>query len=747
MSGRSVILLLTIALGSSMSSELDVKPKPPSPPPVNPYLPGDVKWCVWKMGGNAALFEVLPGLGWDNIQNKDAGMLLQYNYSECRTTDDGRYIIPDGVFTVPIKSSQLEVFGELFQHWNNFTSTTSSSVNVEAGLHIGHFGISGKYSHESESVRKHQIMDRSVTTRVQARYTRYSTKLQPDTPLNLAFRDRLKNIAYFIQTNKTDMARYQSQLLVRDYGTHVISSIDAGAIITQLDQIKSTFSNSYSMDRRQVVAAASASFMSIFSVGAEYKHSTSKEVIDQYLGNRTHSSVRTFGGPVFQPSNFTLNQWAAELGGDLVAVDRSGFPIYDLITTQTLSDLPPSVLYPLVQTVKEAVEEYYKYNVYRGCTEIDSPNFSFIANMDDGTCESPETNYTFGGVYQTCRQSGQISQNLCNGLTQKNPLTGDYSCPRGYESVLLTEGMRTGSESRRSCRHCGFLGLSRCCHNYMVSGNAKYQAFWCVAQGHVDQQSGFQFGGIFTNSINNPITQSRGCPLYFYPLKLGLTMKVCVSDDYELGFRYSVPFAGLFSCKAGNPLSIHQESTPKNPDMLHTLSAYLKSTSANNWPRGCPTGYSMHLASVENSCEIDYCVKANAFSDKGFPPVRRPPFMELPGNAFVDSDINEEYMISEDGQSWTNLEFGNQPDVAHEKDKGSDSTASSDGELSSGATATVAIVTILVVIATLAIVALMFRRHRKSKRPYTRMDYPDSSAVNRREYGSAGQTTDSPQSA
>lgn len=742
MLGGRVLLLVLVAIGLTSGTEVDGKPKPP--PPVNPFTPGDSKWCAFKMGGNVALFEVLPGLGWDNLQNKDAGMLVQYNYSECRTTDDGRYLIPDGVFTVPLKSSQLEVFGELFQHWNNFTSTTSSSVNVEAGLHIGSFGISGKYSHESESVRKHQIMDRSVTTRVQARYARYSALLQPDTPLNPTFRDRLRNIAFYIQTNKTNMARYQSQLLVRDYGTHVISGVQAGAIISQLDQIKTTFSNSYSMDRRQVVAAASASFMSVFNVGAEYKHSTSTEVIDQYLGNRTHSVIKAIGGPVFQPNNFTLNQWAAGLSGDLVAVDKSGYPIYELFSAQTLPELPPSILFPLVQTVKSAVEEYYKFNIYRGCTNLDSPNFSFIANVDDGTCESPETNYTFGGVYQQCKQSGQLSQNLCNGLVQKNPLTGAQSCPSGYESVLLNEGTRSATESRRRCHHCGFLGLRHCCDNYNVYGSAKYQSFWCVAQGHVDQQSGFQFGGIYTNKIDNPLTQSRGCPLYFYPLKLGLGMQVCVSDDYELGFRYSVPFAGLFSCMTGNPLAVHQDTSFKNPDMLHSLSSYLKAS--NNWPRGCPSGYSMHLATIENSCEINYCVKANAFSDKGLPPVRRPPFMDLPGDAYVDSGISEEYMISTGGETWTDLTLANQPNSAEEADRGSDSQGNEDG-LSSGSTAAIAIVITLVVLATVAMVTVMYRRHQRSRRPYHRMPNPETGAENRREYGATGQTEDSPQTA
>ena len=47
--------------------------------------------------------KVLPGVGWDNLRNLEAGMVASYNFTKCRTTDDGRMLIPDSVFTIPIK--------------------------------------------------------------------------------------------------------------------------------------------------------------------------------------------------------------------------------------------------------------------------------------------------------------------------------------------------------------------------------------------------------------------------------------------------------------------------------------------------------------------------------------------------------------------------------------------------------------------------------------------------------------------
>ncbi|KAJ8301570.1 hypothetical protein KUTeg_020557 [Tegillarca granosa] len=539
---------LRILLFLSICSVLSVNSEEKAPHQKDITAPkGSARYCFQlNKNKNLIRYEVLPGGGWDNLRNKEAGQVVSYNFSHCRTTDDGRYLIPDNTYTIPLKSSLLETFAELFDHWQNYKATTSTSINVEAGLHLTHFGIDGKFSSESEKVKKQMIQDQSITTRVQARYIRYTAKLQPDSELNPSFRKRILSIAAHLQLNRTNMARYESQLLVRDFGTHVITSIDAGAAIVQQDQIKSKFTESYSFVKNQILAAASASFFSVASISTEYKLTTTQEMIDQYLQNRTHSHINSYGGPVFKPQNFTLNKWGEQIDNELVAMDRSGDPIYFLITPFSLPELPPSVVYKLIQSVKTAVKLYYKFNIYRGCTKVDSPNFSFQANIDDGTCKSKETNFTFGGVYQACWQSGSLSDNICNGLVQKNPLTGDTSCPKEYEAVLVNSWTSSKSESHHECHRCWLF--AHCCHDSTYYGSAQISSYWCVARDHVDQQHGFLFGGVFTSTVGNIVTQTRSCPQFFYPLKMGRDLYVCVSDDYELGSKYSVPFAGFYSC-------------------------------------------------------------------------------------------------------------------------------------------------------------------------------------------------------
>ncbi|XP_033744476.1 macrophage-expressed gene 1 protein-like [Pecten maximus] len=683
------------------------------------YSVGDPQRCLQRsLNKNIMRYEVLPGGGWDNLRNKHGGQVINYNYSLCETTDDGRYLLPDGIYSVPLKQSKLETFAELFSHWQNYTSTTSSTVNAEAGFHIGHFGIGGSFSHESESVRSKQLLDKSVTTRVQMRYVRYSAKLQPDTPLNPKFKARLLKVATLIVKNQTNMARYESQLLIRDFGTHIITSVDAGAALVQQDQIKTTYARSYSMDKSKVLASASASFCGVFNIGGSYEHSTSKEMIDQYLGNRTHSETETIGGSVFQPQNFSLNDWADSIAENLVAVDQAGDPLYFIITPMALPELPSSVVYELIQHVRDAINLYYKHNVYKGCTDADSPNFSYQANVDDGTCRSLSNNYTFGGVYQTCTMSGNVKSDTCSELDQKNPLTGEYSCPPNYEEVEIDVGSKKTPNNVRRCHSCGFLGFSTCCGDYASSQTASYKGYWCYATGNVQAGSGYLFGGVFTNTVGNPLTGSRSCPPYFYALKLSSSLRVCVSDDYELGFRYSVPFAGFFSCKTGNPLKLMSDKENKHKrstnDML-VLETFLKSSGPSHWPRGCPTGYSEHLALVANGCEISYCIQANALRVQGLPTIIRPPFMEIPFNGFSD---NSSFMISNEGMVWEDIEetadIGNDNfQQAAKHNANSDTTTDGNG-LSGGA---VAVIAIVATIASMMLVLVVGKIIRNKYRP------------------------------
>ncbi|PVD24928.1 hypothetical protein C0Q70_15422 [Pomacea canaliculata] len=692
---------------------------------VTDYPVGDPRRCfemARKNGYKMAGFEVLPGFGWDNLRNVDQGQVVNFNYSQCRTTDDMRFLLPDSVSTVPVKTSSVAIFAELFTHWSNWTSTTSKSINVEAGLDLSKVAISGKFSDSFQDMKSKAIGDKSMATRSQVRYTRYVVQLQPDSPLHPTFRGRLLDIAAAHQLNQTKMARYLSQLLVRDFGTHVVTRAEAGATLVQVDHLKEDWVTKYADQKSSILAAASVTLFSVFHMSVSYGTSTDNSFTTSYQTNRTSSVVKTMGGPSYRPSNFTPDAWAVLVDGDLVAVDRAGDPLHFIVTSTALPELPASTLAQVAGSVQEAVDAYYSFNTIPGCMNPSSPNFAPAANIEDGSCHPIVSNMTFGGVFQTCTMSPNSNDgDLCQGMSQVNPLTGTYSCPPNYQPVLLHSDTMQTSRSVHSCHSCWLF--FHCCHDDYYHSEGTYSMYWCAASGPIPDHTGYLFGGLYTSHVANGVTQSMSCPPTFFALKLGsgLDLHVCVSDDFELGTENAVPFAGFISCAAGNPLVVGgKPGSEKSLQASHNLRSFFQDK-PSSWPKRCPDNYSKHLATIDGGCQIDYCVQTGALAGPVLPPVKRPPFMPSP--ALPPPDKDTLIVFDPSTRTWHKNEKAQALMAELTKSKGASVTDSSTESpsrsgstvsLSAGAAAGISVAATLacVVIATLAVLAVRARRRR-----------------------------------
>ena len=584
------------------------------------YPIGDVRNCAVQDGSASKSLDrmdVLPGLGFDNLRNLDLGQVMDFSYSTCQVSGDGLYLLPDNVYLIPIQRSKVDVFAEYFDSFQDYTSQTAVSVNAQFKYSGMFSSIGGSFSTDYQDTKSKMVNHNSNSARVSLRYNLYTVHIPTDAQLHRTFKSRLLDIAANIQNNNTKLAHYLAELLVRDYGTHVITSVDAGAGLSKTTFVSQEFRKDQENRSLVVSASASGSFFGDFHVSASVKTSVSSSTLNQFQQSTTNSHILTYGGPMFKLGNFSLSDWEDGVLDHLVAIDRSGVPLYSVINTNNVPELPDSTLLTVMDYVYKAVTKYYKVNTIVGCMDPTSPKFNFQANMGDSSCEAERMNFTFGGIYQTCTINKQeFTDDLCKSASQKNPLTQDYSCPTGYKSILLHTGTLSSKEKARECkRHCTLvIFCHENCWTQELVNSATYSAYWCAYQpgATVPDDSGMAFGGVYTSKQQNLLTGSRSCPPHFYPLHFGEDIWVCVSSDAS-GDQYSVPFGGFDSCTNGNALAASAEQFQQG-----------------NYPHRCGNHYSQFLVTVDEGCEINFCADMATIKKQLPHPPRLPPYHALP---------------------------------------------------------------------------------------------------------------------
>uniref|UniRef100_A0A5K3FS21 Macrophage-expressed gene 1 protein n=1 Tax=Mesocestoides corti TaxID=53468 RepID=A0A5K3FS21_MESCO len=656
--------------------------------------------CVLKPGQK--LLSVLPGNGWDNLVNEERGLTTnRERYELCRVSSDGEYLIPDDMNIEPIRSSQIELSSEVFSHFTNYTTLTAYSMNTATGVNFHLASISGDFSFEKESVRKAENSHDGLTVRSQLRHRWYTVHQLPDSQLHPRFRNRLLDVAahiersnitaadgisYFGSSDVEDLvgsrngrrksdsskravfrvadslsAAYLADLIVRDFGTHSVVAIEAGALVAKIDSLSSSTRKMTNNEKLGFETAASAAFAGFFSLKTSAKFGDSEKLVENYNSKVASSMVLSHGGPSLKASELNLTNWEMGLEDKLVAIDRRGRPIYDLITPRALPELSESLIFRLVGVVKAAVERYYAANSIVGCLDPLSIFYDNAANVaadhcedtpfHDTTADSETAQLPFGGIYTTC----EGPQDLCSHYIIPNPATGNTSCPDGYWSTkLLPPQVRSCAVN---CQNQGVFQQPDCVHECAVT-----LSYWCAVNpmtNNTKKELGFLFGGLYTDTSTNPITNAQTCPLYYEPLQLGRRIRVCVSTDREFGRRYSLAFGGFYACQSGNPLydvlslntttwqKVQQEKRKFFGDPKNTPVDELARGNDNGensplvWPKQCPNGYTSHMAAIEDTCLVNYCIPANSLKTVKERQLKRPPFIQLP--EFVDSAVGKEF--------------------------------------------------------------------------------------------------------
>ncbi|XP_068412239.1 macrophage-expressed gene 1 protein-like [Eschrichtius robustus] len=543
----------------------------------------------------------LPGGGWGNLRNVELGLVLRRDYSQCLTTEDGEYLIPDRVQVVPRRESIVETRAELIDHWVNYTDTWATSINAELFF----------------------LPDLNDGHDLQIRQGIYSVKAPENPDFQPDFLRHLLTLSDHLENNQTRGAEYLAEMLVLRYRTHVLTDVEAGAALVQEDQVRRELVDSEARDKINITYAASALFFHAVNAGDGLSWQAQSRLLQNYGRNTVASKMHSHGGVPFYPG-ITLQKWQEGIGRRLVAIGRSGPPLPVLLQPEALPELP-------APAVRRAIHRYYAVNTRPGCLKLGAPTFDPQANVDDGSCGGRRrANFSFGGVFQECDAvSGRHADHLCRAYRIPKPLTGRASCPANCTASALVSGLKTwsegGPECRQRCRRC-WLFFRYCwtvCAPHEHRNAASRAASWCAPSGpSLPAPAGLLFGGLYSPGNPNPLTGSQACPSHFYPLTLFGDLKVCVSSDSELGTAPAVPLGGFFSCQAGNPLVGLVKG--QSPGLMKEV---FYQDSPTDFPTKCPAGYSQHQAYLSDGCQILYCLRAGALLDQQQAAVRMPPFI------------------------------------------------------------------------------------------------------------------------
>ena len=497
------------------------------------------------------------------------GQVFTYNYSMCKETADGKYLIPDSVSAFPLKQYQYKLHADIFEHWSDYTSISSSKINM--GL-----PVFGAFSEEKMAVREKQEKHNTVTVRTMFRSRVYEVKLDVLSELQPAFKSRVYEIAAHVQRNDTKAATYLSEMLVRDFGTHYVTSVDAGGVFVKLDYV----SHSYVKitDKSRISSGATLSFPFFetlkkhIDLHLDVSSSHSRENIQTYRQNVMKLDIFTMGGAPFTP-HFNLTDWMEDIPSNMVTIDRYANPLSSAVASSLFPELLSSTTDIVSGYIHNAIEKYVnnnQINIKRGTlSQCNDQNITLCS-------------YYFAGVIQSC-QSYKPDQDCSTQLSRR------YIHGSSKRKVSLLSGLR-------------------CPLHYIT-------VTWYTAEAQpydLEDIEHFLFGGYYSTEKNNPVTGSKSCKPYFkeHSLFYGNDLVLCLSTDHELAQADAIAFGGFFSCERGNPYA----ATDSDPNLI--------------WSRRCPKGYARHLMINKCDCDIYVCLESGKFSPPTMAPINimLPPF-------------------------------------------------------------------------------------------------------------------------
>uniref|UniRef100_A0A914YVB0 Macrophage-expressed gene 1 protein n=1 Tax=Panagrolaimus superbus TaxID=310955 RepID=A0A914YVB0_9BILA len=292
------------------------------------------------------------GFGWDDLQSVRTKPVFFEDFKFCRAEPTGHYLLPDTVVVSPILKVNLDQMSNYFENFQHFKEEISNTFVASAGGGYAWFSASASFS----------------------KYDAFNLYQDSVGLLAPGFIDRIEQIAYSLSKKYTYQAKYFAEMIVKDYGTHYISSANTGAKIEQKIFIESNYAFNGNSTLEGVRIAAAAKFGTFFKASFSINHSVSA-VNQETLTNISKSSfLETNGGPDIDKilsGNATFNI------DNIVPYSFDGDWLYEVVSKRNFPNITIDLLLSIQRLIKDATEMYFEKNTIHGCMNMNSPNFDF----------------------------------------------------------------------------------------------------------------------------------------------------------------------------------------------------------------------------------------------------------------------------------------------------------------------------------------------------------------------------------
>uniref|UniRef100_A0A914YPV8 Macrophage-expressed gene 1 protein n=1 Tax=Panagrolaimus superbus TaxID=310955 RepID=A0A914YPV8_9BILA len=444
----------------------------------------------------------LVGIGWDDPTNSYTLPILKTSFKRCLTDNNNEYLIPDNVFIIQLQDSDIERSSTQIDSFKSMMESSSNKVGVAGSATFKGIKVGGSFSSENQQSKTSFEKQTSIMLLNKIHYSAFELIVDENDGFDQYFVERLEDIAQAVSEKKMLWGKFLAEVLISDFGTHMIKKATAGAEIIQETYISKSETSKGEETINAYKAEVSIGFKEIAKISIGYE--TREEKSEKHTTSTVTTSkiLKTHGGPNIQRISKEEKDESMLYVENLVGLKQSGKYLYEVVPAVKLAKFSDYVKYAVQKLIQNATEDYYKYNYRPGCMDVDSENFNRVANDEDDSCMDPNQLFAFSGVYQTCTPISAKTANgenyfssiRCESLQIPNLMTGNFSChtntqpEKVYSRTIFYNDRRTKVEQEK----CGMFSFASGCTTEIVEiaviDEIRLDVFWCPISNFIPKE-------------------------------------------------------------------------------------------------------------------------------------------------------------------------------------------------------------------------------------------------------------------